>query len=140
MVKQQKKSTLLDKPRKFLKNRFSNDLSVETTRYSKCNWEKSGMKFIELTTKVSTIPNFLFFDNTVSILDPFRKFTSIRNTTGSGWKRVVTGTVSKRYPTSFFAQLSKTVLESVNFDLICPIFSIQILRKIFPATSWVRMV
>ena len=45
-LKQQKarltnKSQLLFKQRSFLKNRISNDLSVETIRYSKRNWGKS---------------------------------------------------------------------------------------------------
>ena len=33
--------------------------------------------------------------------------------------------VLKKYPTSFFAQLTKIVLEKVNSDLICQIFNIQ---------------
>ena len=32
-------------------------------------------------------------------------------------KRVATGEVSKKYQTILFAQLSKTLLENVNFDL-----------------------
>ena len=92
------------------------------------------------------------FDNIVPILDPFRKFTSIRNAIRSEWTRVATGSVSRRHQTSLFAQLSKSLLESANFDLICPIFNFQNLqakslaieytfqRKMFPATSWVRMV
>ena len=77
-------------------NRTSIDLSVETIGYSKRNSGKRGMKFIEFPTKVSKFPNFIF-DNIVPILDIFRKFTSIRNTIGSGLKRVATGSVSKRY-------------------------------------------
>ena len=50
---------------------------------------------------------------------------SIRNTIGSGLKRVATGSVSNRCQTSFLAQISKTLLENVNFDLFCPIFGIQ---------------
>ena len=68
---------------------------------------------------------FFIFDNIVPTFDPFRKFTSIRNTISSGLKRVATGSVSKRYQANLFAQLSKTSLENVNFDLICPIFNIQ---------------
>ena len=67
---------------------------------------------------------FFIFDNIVLIFDTFRNFTSIRNTIGSGLKRVATGSVSK-YPTSLFAQLSKTLLENVNFNLKCPLFNIQ---------------
>ena len=81
------------------------------------------MKLIEFTTKC--FQNFFIFDNIVPILDPFRKFTSIRSIIGSGLKRVITGSVSKRFQTSLFAQLSKTSLENVIFDLICQIFSIQ---------------
>ena len=67
-------------------------------------------------------------------------------------KCVANGSVSKRYQTSLFAQLSKTLLENLIFDLIYPIFNIQkpqaksldmeytFQRKMFRATSWVRMV
>ena len=82
------------------------------------------MKFIEFLTKVSEFPNFIF-DNIILILHLLRKSTSIRNTIGSGWKRVATGSVSKIYQTSLFAQLLKTSLEIVNFDLLCPTFNIQ---------------
>ena len=99
----QRKKTLFDKllpifvtTTMFLKNRTSNDLNVETMRYSKRNWEK-GMKFIEFTTKESKCPNFFIFDDIVPFLDPFRKIILIRNTIGSGLKRVATGSVSKRY-------------------------------------------
>ena len=54
-------SQILFKPRKFSKDRTSNDLNVEAIRYSKCNSGKSGMKFIEFTTKVSKFPNVLYF-------------------------------------------------------------------------------
>ena len=82
------------------------------------------MNFIDFTTMVSKFLNFIF-DNIVSILDPFRKFTSIRNTIGCGLKRVTTGSNSKKYQTGLFAQRSKTFLENVNFDLVYPIFEIQ---------------
>ena len=82
------------------------------------------MKFIEFTTKVSKFPNFLYFRHCPNFA-AFRKFTSIRKIIGSGLKRAATGSVSKRYQTSIFAQLSKTLRENVNFDLICPIFNIQ---------------
>ena len=62
------------------------------------------------------------FDNIVPILDPFRNPTSIRKLMGSGLKRLATGSVSKRYQTSLFAQLSKTILENVHFDHICQVF------------------
>ena len=47
---------------------------------------------------------------------------------GSGLKRLATGSVSKRYQTSLFAQLSKTIPENVhivleNFDHICQVFN-----------------
>ena len=61
----------------------------------------------------------------VGILDTFRKFTSIRNTIGSGLKGVATGSVSKKYETNLFAQFSKTFFENLKFDIICPIFNIQ---------------
>ena len=41
---------------------------------------------------------------------------------GSGLKRLATGSVSKIYQTSLFAQLSKTILENVHFDHICEVF------------------
>ena len=70
------------------------------------------MNFVGFTTKVSKVPIFLFFDHMVPLLDAFRKFTSIRKPIGSGLKRVTTGSVSKRYQTSLFAQ--KNLLENVN--------------------------
>ena len=36
---------------------------------------------------------------------------------------VATGSVSKRYQATFFAQLSDTLLENVKFDLICQILN-----------------
>ena len=68
------------------------------------------MKFIEFTTKVSKFPIFFIFDNIVPILNTFGKFTSIRITIGSGLKNLGTDSVSKRYQTTLFAQLSKTLL------------------------------
>ena len=44
---------------------------------------------------------------------------------GLGLKRVATGIVSQRNQTRLFAQLSKILLEYVNFDAIYPIFNIQ---------------
>ena len=64
---------LLFKPRKILKNRTSNDLSVETIRCSKRKWGKSGMKFIEFTTKVSRFSNFLHFRQLGENFGPFSK-------------------------------------------------------------------
>ena len=75
------------------------------------------MKFIEFTTKVSNLRTFRIFENIVPNLYPLRKYTSKRNTIGSGLKRVATGSVSKRYQTSLFAQLSTLFLENVNFHL-----------------------
>ena len=93
------------------------------------------MKFIKFSTKVSKFPNFHFrrhfgrrtFTTTfdVQILDPLRKFTSIRNTIGSGLTRVATGNVSKIYQTNLFAQLIEILLENVSFDLNYPIFNIR---------------
>ena len=83
------------------------------------------MKFLEFTTKVSKFLNFFIFDNIVPIFGHFREFTSIRNIISSGLKRVATGSVTKRYQTDLFAQRSKTILENVIFDLICPKFNIQ---------------
>ena len=102
--------------------------------------------------KVSKFPNVLYFRKHSPNFGPFAKFTSIRKTISSGLKRVATGSVSKRYQTSVFAQLSKTLLETESFDLFCPIFIIQkpsseviryevtFQRKTFRAFSWVRMV
>ena len=42
---------------------------------------------------------------------------------GSGLKRLATGSVSERYQTSMFAQLSKTILENLHFDHICQVFN-----------------
>ena len=42
---------------------------------------------------------------------------------GSGLKRLATGSVSKRYQTSSFAQLSKTMFENVHFDHIFQVFN-----------------
>ena len=70
------------------------------------------MKLVEFTTKLSKVP----------ILDPFRNLTSIRKLMGSGLKRLATGSVSKRYQTSSFAQLSKTIHENVQLDQICQVF------------------
>ena len=61
----------------------------------------------------------------VPIFDTFRKF---RNIIGSGLKRVATGSNSKRYHTSSFAQHSKILLENVNFDLILTNFNIYELK------------
>ena len=44
---------------------------------------------------------------------------------GSELKRVATGSVSKKYQTSLFFQLSKPFLENVNFDRVCRIFNIH---------------
>ena len=129
------KSQLLFKPRNFLNNRTSNDLSVEAIRYLKCNWEKSGVKFIEFTTRCQSFRTFFTFDKMVPVLDTFRKLTSIRNTKGSGLKRVGTGSVSKRYQITLFAQLSENFAQKRKFRIQG--FD---LRKMIRATSWVRMV
>ena len=54
----------------------------------------------------------------LQILDLLQKFTSARNPISSGLKRVATGSVLKGYQTSLIAQLTKTLLENLNFDLI----------------------
>ena len=71
--------------------------------------------------KVSNFPNFFDFRQNSPNFGPFPK---IRNTIDSGMKGVDTGSVSKRYQTSLFAQFSKTLLE-VIFDLNRSIFNIQ---------------
>ena len=76
---------------------------------------KKKDEIIEFTRKVSKFPNFFVFDNIVPTLDPFRKFTSIRNIIGSRLKRVATGSVSKRYQTGLFTQLSKTLHKNSKF-------------------------
>ena len=135
----QQKSTLFDKRiPTFVEttNRPSNDLSVEALKYSTCSYGKSGMKFIEFTTKVSKFPKVFYFRQHSPNFGPFPKFSSIRNTIGSGLKRVATGSISKRYRTTFFfAQLSENSIRKrkcrpQDFDL----------RKMFRATSWVRTV
>ena len=42
---------------------------------------------------------------------------------GSGMKCLATGSVSKIYQTSLFAQLSKTLHENVHFDLFCQVLN-----------------
>ena len=49
--------------------------------------------------------SFYSFRQHSPTLDPFRKYTSIRNTIGSKMNRVATGGASKRYQTRLFAQL-----------------------------------
>ena len=87
----------------------------------------------------------------IPILVPFRTFTSIRITIGSGLKRVAIGSISKRHQTNLFAQCSETFLENVNFVLVCTILIFNKLqaksldmeytfqRKLFRAVPWVRM-
>ena len=126
----QQKSILFDKlipffvqSTKFL-NIISNYQSVETIIFSNCNWRKNGKCSSSLQQGRQGIRTFFIFDNTAPFSAPFRKFTSIRITIGSGLKRVATGSVSTRYQTTLFAQ----PLKSENFDLICPIFNIQNLQ------------
>ena len=109
-------SQFLFKPQMFLKNRTSKDLSVEATRYSKCNWTKSGIKFVELRTKVSKFPNVLYFQQHRPNFGPFPKVTLIRNTKGSRLKRVATGRVSERYQIPLII-VCTTLLENLNFAL-----------------------
>ena len=48
-----------------------------------------------------------------------------RNIIGSGLKHVAIGSILKRYQTILFTQLSKTLPEDVNFELISPTINIQ---------------
>ena len=64
---------------------------------------------------VKVSERFFIFDNIVPILYPFRKFTSIRNTIGSGLKLVATGSVSKRYQITPFAQRSENFTRKRKF-------------------------
>ena len=78
------------------------------------------MKFLEFTTQVSEVPNFLKFRQQSNNLGTFP--------IGSGLKRVAAGSVSERCQTSFWAQFSKNIyLESEKFffGLICEISNIQ---------------
>ena len=70
---------------------------------------KKGVKFIEITTKLSKFPKFFIFDNIVPILDPLPTFTSMRNTIGSGLKRVATGGVSKKLSDKFICTTFKNI-------------------------------
>ena len=98
-------SQLLFKPRKFLKNRISNDLSVEAIRYSKWNWGKMGESSSNFQQRCQSLRTFFNFRQHISNFGPFPKFTSIRKTIGSGLKRVATSSDSKRYQMTSFAQL-----------------------------------
>ena len=80
-VKQQKRTlfdnliTFLYKARKFLKKRTSNDLGVETMRYSKHNCGKVGRGSSSLQQTYQSFRTFFIFNNIVPILDTFRKLT-----------------------------------------------------------------
>ena len=76
---------------------------------------KSGKSSSSLQQRCQNFRTFFIFDNIVPLLDPFRKFTSIRKTIGSGLKRVATGIVSKRYQITLFAQLSENFTQKRNF-------------------------
>ena len=115
-------------------------------------WGKEAWSSPSLQQRCQSSRTFIFFDNIVPILDTVLKLTSIRNIIGSGLKRLATSSVPKRYQTSLFAQLSNTLPENVNFNLICPIFVIQkppskftrygvhLLKKHVSIYSWVWMV
>ena len=94
---------------------------------SKRKWGKRDEVHRVNNKRCQSFRPFNVFDNIVQILDPFGNFTSIRNTIGSVLKRVATGSVSKRNQSSLFAQLSKTLFENVNFDLIYPRFNVETL-------------
>ena len=68
----QQKSTFFDK-RIATKNRTTKDLNIEAIRLSKCNWGKSGTKFIEVTTNVSKFQNLLYFRQHGPNFRPFQK-------------------------------------------------------------------
>ena len=74
------------------------------------------MKFIEITTRCQRFRTSFIFDNIVPILDPFRNFTSMRITIGSLLKRVATGSVSKRYQITLFAQLLENFTRKRKFQ------------------------
>ena len=61
-----------------------------------------------MTTNVSKFLIFSFSDKTVSIFDPFKKFSLIRESTGSGLEREFTDRVSKVYRIKCFAENPKT--------------------------------
>ena len=71
-----------------------------------------GVKFIEFTTKVSKFPNFILFRQPSPNFGDFPKFTSIRNTLGSGLKRVATGSVSKNVRQIYLHKFQKRYLET----------------------------
>ena len=115
--------------------RISKDLSVETIRFWKFNWGKNGQSSSSLQQRCQSFQTCFIFDNIVPILDPFRKYTSIRNTIGSGLKHVATGSVWKSYQVTLFAQLSeiftqKRKIRPQGLEL----------RKMFRATSWIIIV
>ena len=107
-------------------NRASIELSVDTIGYSKRQLEKARMKFLQVYNRLVKSNEFSsnFWQRTPNF-GPFPKITSTGKTIGSRLKRVATDSVSKRYQTSSSAQLSKSFLENVNFDLIRTIFKIQ---------------
>ena len=113
------------KPRKYLKNRTSTDMSVETIGYSKRYLRIRGLKFIGLIQRWQNFRPSSTFDSVVPFLNSFRSFTSIRKSIGLSLKHVATVSVSERYQTSLFPQYTKTLLENVNFDLICQLFNDQ---------------
>ena len=90
-------------------------------------WGKRRMKLVEFTTKVSKVPIFLNFRQHSPNFRPFPKSylqsdLTIRKLMGSGLKRLATGSVSKRYQTSLFAQLSKTIIENVTSTIFVKYF------------------
>ena len=102
--------------------------NVETIRYSKRNLGKKVRRSSSsLQQSSQNFQIFSIFDNKVTLLEPFGKYTSIREPIGSGLKPVAASSVSERYQTSFCAQVSKNLFENVKFffDLIREIFNIQ---------------
>ena len=95
---------------KVLWNRNYVCLNVETVRYSKRNLgKKVRLSSSSLQQTCHIFQLFSIFDNQVTILKSFRKFTSIRKPIGSGLKRVAAVSFSERYQTSLCAQFSKDI-------------------------------
>ena len=115
-------------------------------------WGKRRMKLVEFTTKVSKVPIFLNFRQHSPNFRPFPKSylqsdLTIRKLMGSGLKRLATGSVSKRYQTSLFAQLSETIVPYLSSILFLNKLQAKTLdmentfqRKMFQAISRVRRV
>ena len=156
---EQQKSTLFDKlipiivqaTKVFKEEKFKWPQRLNNKVFKTQLWEKEAWRSSNLQQRCQSFRTFSIFA-TFPILDTFLNFTSIKNIIGSGLDRLATGTVPKKWQTSLFAQLLNTLLENVNFNLICPIFVIQkppskftrngvhLPKKDVSNYSWVRMV